>query len=92
MWVIIAVILIIAAFTVPGFRETFLSAKGWKRVWIFISSVYLLLVIFVAISSFKSQNIIDYTVKAFLWWIIPIAVLYGFGYAIGWVLRGFKNQ
>ncbi len=66
MWALIIVIVIIAAFAVPGFREILLSAKGWKRVWIFISGIYLLLVIFVAASLSPSQNIIKYIIEAFL--------------------------
>ncbi len=92
MWLLVAIIIIIAAFSLPAFREIFFSARGWKRVWIFVSGVYLLLVIFVAVSIFRSQNIIEYIIETILWWIIPVAALYGFGYAVGWVLRGFKNQ
>ncbi len=91
MWFLIVIIIIIAAVSFPNFRDAFFSAKGWKRLWILISGIYLLLVIFVAISMFHSQDLIIYVSEAFLWWIIPVATVYGLGYAIGWVLKGFKN-
>ena len=28
---------------------------------------------------------------ALLWWLIPMAVLYGFGAGIGWMIRGFRR-
>lgn len=29
---------------------------------------------------------------AFLWWIIPVVVIYVLGWAVAWVYRGFKHQ
>ena len=92
MWLLIAVILIIVALASPAVREVFFSAKGWIRLWILISGVYLLLVIAVAISILKSQSVIEYIAEALLWWIVPVAALYGLGYSIGWVLRGFNKD
>jgi putative AlgH/UPF0301 family transcriptional regulator len=33
-----------------------------------------------------------YAFLAFLWFVIPVAGLYGLGWSIGWVYRGFKGQ
>lgn len=29
---------------------------------------------------------------AFLWWVIPVVVIYVLGWAVGWVYHGFKHQ
>jgi hypothetical protein len=28
---------------------------------------------------------------AFLWWVLPALALYGFGWSVGWVYRGFRK-
>jgi hypothetical protein len=38
------------------------------------------------------QKRVQYVLQAFLWWIGPVIVMYGFGWSVGWVYRGFRKQ
>lgn len=33
----------------------------------------------------------NYIGSAFLWWLVPVLALYGLGWSVGWVYRGFRK-
>jgi len=43
------------------------------------------------VEKLATKNLINYLGFAFLWWLLPVFALYGFGWSIGWVYRGFRK-
>jgi hypothetical protein len=35
---------------------------------------------------------LEHVVRCVAWWIVPLLLLYALGYAIGWVIRGFRRR
>ena len=83
---------------------------GWHRLWIFVSFLYLIIVIFLTANGFLKNfyEIDTYLARKFMYqdsaqqiasirtgilaWIIPVTVLYFFGWSVGWVYRGFNKK
>jgi hypothetical protein len=43
------------------------------------------------VESEATNKRIKYIGMAFVWWLIPVAGLYGLGWSVGWVYKGFKK-
>jgi len=60
------------------------NLNGWQRLGILLSAIWLVVVVFMAISwGMESAN-------ALLLWIVPPFLVYLLCRGVGWVWRGFK--
>lgn len=77
-----------------GEHESKKKLGGWHRLWLLLSFIWLLIVLIIMIVLFPEAEG-DYARLAgvmVLILFIPIVALYTFGWALGWVIRGFKKE
>jgi len=69
-----------------------LKLNGWQRLWVVLSILYLLAVIFVASLMWpnSSQEQLEVVLDSLLVWVLPVGALYILGLSVGWIIRGFK--
>lgn len=69
------------------------SLNGWQRLFVVIAIPWLLIgggVLFSELASRPDST--DAAMSAFVWLtIVPLGVIYAFGWGMGWVYRGFKS-
>jgi hypothetical protein len=78
-------------------KEFIRKLNGWQRLWVLVGIAYALSVFFMgfALMPGSDQQIIDlikFLIITILWWIIPMLLVYMFGYLAGWVFRGFEGD
>jgi len=79
-----------------------LKLTGWQRLWVVVSMLYFVGVIFfvymesqIIRTSFTGSLLekqIELVFDATLFWIVSVVMLYIFGWLVGWIVRGFKQK
>ena len=64
----------------------FFRLKGWQRLWVVASLVWLVCVFFLSIDDVLSIR------QLALIWLVPSIGVYLLGLGVGWVWRGFKSE
>jgi hypothetical protein len=74
-------------------RTTPTRINGWQRLWLLASILWS--VVILGLSGIL-QSDGDRTVQNALFvarlWIVPVAAVYGFGFGLAWVRRGFQVE
>ena len=69
--------------------------NGWQRLWLLASILWAVVIVALAgilqfgEHGFPSANMVLFVVRL---WIVPVAVVYGFGLGLAWVRRGFQVE
>jgi hypothetical protein len=70
--------------------------NGWQRLWLLASIVWAVVILALAgilqadgDHAVPSAHIVLFLVRL---WIVPVAVVYGFGLGLAWVGRGFQGE
>jgi hypothetical protein len=70
--------------------------NGWQRMWVLASALWAvaLLVLGGRFQPNGAQAVPDLNTSLFAWrlWIMPVAAMYGLGFGIAWVRRGFQIE
>lgn len=64
------------------------SLNGWQRIGIVVSVLWVLSILYISFSLYDSKPDMNLLAVAALD-LAPIAILWGAGYAIAWIRRGF---
>ena len=64
--------------------------NGWQRLWLLASIVWAAVILALAgMQTVQSADVALFVVRL---WIVPVAVVYGFGLGLAWVRRGFQVE
>jgi hypothetical protein len=70
--------------------------NGWQRLWLVASILWAVVVLLLAgilqadgDQTVPSANAALFAVRL---WIVPVAAVYGFGFGLAWVRRGFQLE
>ena len=70
--------------------------NGWQRLWILGSILWAVVILALAgvlqadgDLAVPSARLILFVVRL---WIVPVAAVYGFGFGLAWVRRGFQGE
>jgi len=69
-----------------GYIMTFSSELPEKEVLVVVERYWNI------VKNEANEKRIHYLLLASLWWVLPVLALYGLGWSIGWVYRGFRKQ
>jgi hypothetical protein len=67
------------------------SLNGWQRMWVVAAAAWtclFLLVIAIEGGPSDDAQVLLFVVSL---WLGPLILLYGFGWSVGWVIRGFRD-
>ncbi len=70
--------------------------NGWQRLWLLASILWAVVILVLAgiLESDGDQSVPSANVALFVvrLWIVPVAAVYGFGFGLAWVRRGFQVE
>jgi hypothetical protein len=68
-----------------------MTLNGWQRLWLLASILWS--VVILPLAGIPDG---DWTMQRALFvvrlWVVPVAAVYGFGFGVAWVLRGFHAE
>ena len=66
--------------------------NGWQRLWVLIAGVWALVVVTYELPRWGPEvPPSGFLIWILFWWAVPMLGLYGLGWGIAWVRRGFSG-
>ena len=69
------------------------TLNGWQRIWLLASILWAVVILLLAgILQPDRDHTVQSAVFVVRLWIVPVVAVYGFGFGLAWVRRGFRVE